>query len=160
MHGTMKEPTTMKAAKHVTLSLWLFGCGSATAAAVLAGCESPSDPQPPSGGQVYVMDFDTFTVRIDPILTAHGCDHMACHGGGIRGTFELSPNTDKDVALDFTQASLQVNPANPAASPLLTKALAESAGGVAHAAPFDAFASTSDPDYQAILAWIEAGEYR
>jgi hypothetical protein len=144
----------------MTISLWLWGCCGVASAAVLAGCDAPIEPKPPTGGQAYVMDYDSFAVRIDPILTAHGCDIVACHGGGIRGTFALSPSTDKDIVLDFNQASLQVNPSNPSASPLLLKPLAEAAGGVAHAAPFDAFASTDDPDYQAILAWIEAGEYQ
>jgi hypothetical protein len=140
--------------------LALAGAGMVTS----SGCHGPSaaDPPPPSGGRTYVLDFDTFAAEIDPILTANGCDNIACHGGGIRGTFELSPSADKDVAFDFDQAVLQVNGDAPAASPLLMKPLAEEAGGSAHAADPEqsGFMSTSDPDYEAILAWIESGEYQ
>lgn len=150
----------MRVAKGMTIPLWIWVCGGVMSAGVSGGCDTATDPEPPSGGQKYVLDYATFATQIDSILTAHGCDNIACHGGGIRGTFELSPSTNKDIALDFTQASLQVDPADPPASRLLRKPLAEAAGGIAHAAPSDAFASTSDPDYQAILAWILAGEYQ
>jgi hypothetical protein len=108
------------------------------------------------------MDYTEFATVVDPILTAHGCDDVSCHGGGIRGTFELSPANDKDTNLDFAQACLQVNPADPEASPLLAKALAGAAGGTAHAgdSPSVSFPSRDDPDYQTILAWILAGEYQ
>ena len=129
---------------------------------VLGGCDTASttDPEPPSGGRAYVMDYDVFVTQIDPILTAQGCDNVSCHGGGFRGTFRLSPDGDKDVDLDYFQVGMQVDPADPAASRLLVKPLDEAAGGVAHAAQSAAFGSTGDPNYQAILAWIEAGEYR
>lgn len=100
-----------------------------------------------------------FAAQIDTILTAKGCDNLNCHGGGIRGTFELSPVTDKNVRLDFDQSSLQVDGTDPAASTLLTKPLDPAAGGTAHGGG-SFFASTDDPDYQAILAWIRAGEYQ
>jgi hypothetical protein len=132
--------------------------------AALAGCQQPSTtaPTPPSGGHEFVLDYATFSTVVDPILSAHGCDNVSCHGGGIRGTFELSPNTNKDMNLDFTQASLQVNGSDPAASTLLEKPLATDAGGLAHAgdSPTVSFSSTDDPDYQTILAWIQAGKFK
>jgi hypothetical protein len=146
------------------LAAVVFALAGTALAAMQGSCDGPSaaDPPPPSGGRTYVLDFDTFAAEIDPILTANGCDNIACHGGGIRGTFELSPSADKDVAFDFDQAVLQVNGDAPAASPLLMKPLAEEAGGSAHAADPEqsGFMSTSDPDYEAILAWIESGEYQ
>lgn len=140
----------------------VIGCGALIFAIAVSGCLTrPSDdPPPPSGGQNFVLDYGTFATVVDSILTDEGCDNVACHGGGIRGTFELSPADNKNIDLDFDQACLQVNAADPTASPLLLKPLAESAGGVAHAAQPSAFASTSDPGYQAILAWIQAGEYQ
>ena len=146
-----------------TVSTLLVGCAAIVVTGIGAGCESPSEPPPPpSGGREFVLDYDTFVSQIDPILTANGCDNASCHGGGIRGTFELSPFDDKDPAMDFAQASLQVYAADPASSPLLMKPLDESAGGDVHTADSQqyGFMTTSDPDYQAILAWIEAGEYR
>jgi len=131
---------------------------------VLGGCDiaSTDDPEPPTGGREFVLDYDVFVSEIDSILTSRGCDNISCHGGGFRGSFRLSPDMDKDVDLDFFQVGLQVDPTNPAASLLLTKPLAEAAGGLIHTARSgqSSFASTDDPDYQAILAWIEMGEYR
>ena len=65
------------------------------------------------------------------------------------------------MSLDFTQSSLQINPADPASSSLLMKPLAVSGGGSVHTGDSGGvgFATTSDPGYQAILAWIEAGEF-
>ena len=125
------------------------------------GCDKPSStsPEPPGGGANYVLDFAVFQSQVEPILTARGCDDLNCHGGGIRGTFELSPANDKDVTFDFSQARLQVNGNDPAASTLLVKPLAESAGGAAHGGG-EFFASTDDPDYQTLRAWIEAGEFK
>jgi len=134
-----------------------IGC----AMVVASGCEhaSPNDPSPPGGGQRYVMSHDVFVTQIDPILSAQGCDNTTCHGGGIRGTFQLSPANDKDPDFDYSQASLQVVPTDPAASPLVAKPVDEECGGTAHAGG-KFFHSLDDPDYLAILAWIEGGEYR
>ncbi len=131
---------------------------------ILSGCDTADTtaPPPPTGGREYVVDFEVFTDVIDPLLTNLGCDNSACHGGGFRGTFRLSLNTNKDVNLDFEQVRLQINAGDPAASRLLIKPLAESAGGVAHTADSEhfGFMSKDDPGYLDILVWIEAGEYR
>jgi hypothetical protein len=129
--------------------------------AVAGACEkaSPNDPNPPSGGNKYVLDYGVFAAQIDPIMTTLGCDDVNCHGGGIRGTFALSPDNDKDVAFDFAQASMQVYPQNPPASALVLKPLDEACGGVGHGGG-SFFHSLDDPDYLAMLAWIEAGEYQ
>jgi hypothetical protein len=135
------------------------------ALALLAGgtlsCEraSPTDPPPPGGGATYVLSFDEFATRVNPVLTRLGCDNMSCHGGGIRGTFALTPPGDKNDAVDFEQARLQVYPPDPAESPLLLKVMGAECGGVPHAGGAFFF-SFDDPDYITILTWIENGEYR
>ncbi len=125
--------------------------------ASLAGCSHPTAPvPPPSGGVTLTLPYDEFVASIEPLLTQHGCDAGGdCHGGGIRGTFELSPAGAKDTQFDFEQASLQVSPTHRDSSRLLRKPLALDAGGSPHAVKV--FASTSDPDYQAIRAWIQNG---
>ena len=132
--------------------------------ALVAGCRSadPTSVQPPTGGQEFVLDEATFAMTVSPLLTSRGCDNIACHGGGLRGTFELSPADDKNVAYDFLQVARQVDPEQPSQSSLLMKPLAPAAGGDVHTADpeVSGFLTTDDPDYQAILAWIEAGEYR
>ena len=123
-----------------------------------SGCNGPESPDPPGGGQVLELDFDTYTTSVAPILTSYGCDSRNCHGGGIRGTFELSPFDEKDYAFDFEQASLQVSAYEREQSPLLTKPLKEDGGSAPHS--YEPFETTDDPSYQAILAWILEGELR
>ena len=123
----------------------------------LDGCSSPTQPAPPpSGGQSFVYSYDEFAASVEPILTRQGCDANGdCHGGGIRGTFALSPASAKDVRYDFDQAVLQVSGSTPSSSRLLTQPLALSAGGTPH--PYKPFASTADTEYQAILQWVKDG---
>lgn len=124
----------------------------------LPACQSPKAPTIPSGGQKYVLSFERFVQDIQPILSANGCNAAGdCHGGGIRGTLQLSPSEEPDAQFDFAQVVLQVFPWELDASPILTKPLSAAAGGEPHS--FEPFASTDDPDYQAIHAWIEEGEF-
>lgn len=137
--------------------------GPATLLLLATGCSgdvtAPQDPDVVSGGQERVLDYDVFVDAVAPVLAAHGCNATGdCHGGGIRGAFELSPDSDKDLAFDFEQASEQINDLVPLESALLRKPLAEAQGGLPHG--ITAFQDTSDAGYQAILAWIEAGELR
>ena len=124
------------------------------------GCVSPSaPPPPPSGGAAFHGDASAFASVIEPVLQRHGCDAGGdCHGGGPRGALELSPSGAKNTRFDFDQVSLQVNPATPDSSRILTKPLALAAGGVPHGVK--PFASTSDTDYVAIRNWILAGVTR
>lgn len=121
------------------------------------GCSSPTAPAPPpAGGARLDLDFTAFADSVAPVLARHGCDAEGdCHGGGIRGSLQLSPPGDKDLRFDFDQVVLQVSPTAPLESPILTEPLAAHAGGTPHGVkPFD---STDDPDYRAIRGWIEAG---
>lgn len=124
---------------------------------VVQGCSSPTAPTPPpGGGQSIVLSFSEFEQTVEPVLMARGCDAGGdCHGGGIRGSLELSPAGAKDVQFDFDQVVLQVSATNRPSSPILTEPLAIAAGGTPHSVK--PFASTSDPDYQAILGWIMDG---
>jgi len=123
----------------------------------LPGCSSPTaPPAPPGGGQRLVLSFDQFQQTVEPVLVRQGCDAGGdCHGGGIRGTLELSPQGAKDVQFDFDQVALQVYATNRESSPILTAPLAAHSGGTPH--PYKPFDTTADPDYQAILEWIMAG---
>jgi len=120
------------------------------------GCSAPTQPAPPSGGQSVVYSYDEFVARVEPVLTQRGCDATGdCHGGGIRGTFALSPEAAKDPHYDFNQAILQVTFSPASHSALLTQPLADSAGGTPH--PYKPFATTADTGYQAILQWVQDG---
>jgi hypothetical protein len=121
---------------------------------VVHGCSSPTEPPPPpGGGQTLTLSYEQFAQSVEPVLVQHGCDAGGdCHGGGIRGSLELSPPDAKDVRFDFDQVVLQVSAANPGHSPILTEPLADAAGGTPHGVK--AFPDTSDAGYQAIRGWI------
>ena len=121
------------------------------------GCTSPvAPPVPPSGGHVMVLSESAFQSSVEPVLVAKGCDAVPdCHGGGPRGTFQLSPPSSKDPHFDFEQASLQVWTTYRDSSPILRKPLAIAAGGVPHS--FKPFATTADSGYLAIRAWVDSG---
>jgi hypothetical protein len=123
----------------------------------LQGCSKPTaPPAPPGGGQQLNLSFDLFVATVEPVLVRHGCDAGGdCHGGGIRGTLQLSPQTAKDVNFDYNAVVLEVDPSPPESSLILTKPLALAAGGTPH--QIKPFATTSDSDYQAILHWIQDG---
>ncbi len=122
-------------------------------------CKGPTaDPEPPSGGRDFVLSYDDFVTKVEPVLVERGCSATGdCHGGGIRGSYALSPVSNKNPEYDFNQTVLQVDPYDMEASPLLTKPLASEWGGSPH--NHEPFADTSDPGYQAILAWIQSGEF-
>ncbi len=124
-----------------------------------AGCRNPGEPAgPPVGGREYLLDAESFRKNVIPVLTSSGCNQTGpCHGGGIRGTYALSPPMAIDSDFDFEQTIHQVNPYRPGDSPLLRKPLAAHAGGTAHSwEPFD---SPTTPGYLTILEWIESGEF-
>jgi len=120
------------------------------------GCSSPTaPPPPPGGGTTLPLSYAGFETNVEPVLMRQGCDATGdCHGGGIRGTLELSPPGAKNPQFDFEQVRLQVSTSTPASSPILLEPLAVSAGGTPHS--FKPFSSKSDADYQAILSWIMA----
>ena len=152
---TTSSPDHRKAAiRGVAFALLLLPPAS------LLGCTRPVSPTgPPSGGTTLVLDYDEFVLAVEPVLAGQGCDAGGdCHGGGIRGTFALSPVEAKSARFDFDQAVLQVSPADRDSSRLLTKPLALAAGGVPHAAK--PFATVDDPGYQAIRLWIQHGVTR
>ena len=136
------------------------GLHLAAASLLCAGCRAATDPpEPPGGGADFELSFEDFATSVEPILTERGCDAGGgCHGGGIRGTFALSPRDEKSPVFDFEQARLQVNPLDVARSPILSKPLREEAGGAPHA--YKPFATKDDPDYRAIEAWILRGVLR
>ena len=105
------------------------------------------------------MSYDEFVAHVEPVFAKNGCDNAACHGASTGVAFRLSPRDAKDLEFDFEQACRQVYPRDPLESPLLMKLLAEECGGDTHAGGAY-FYSFDDPDYVAMLTWIENGEYR
>jgi hypothetical protein len=113
------------------------------------------------------LDFNVFQGTIQPILDLRGCSQGGCHyrdksdpySGGPGGSFQIyncmnDPCTDDQFHANYDSASGLSNPEDPSNSKLLLKPLAESAGGIQHLGG-DIFVTTSDPDYLAILSWIQ-----
>jgi len=114
------------------------------------------------------LDHTTFTTAVQAVLDSRGCSQSGCHyrdkgnpnvggpGGSLR-IFECTGNscTPDQLLANHDSAAGMANIANPASSKLLTKPLAQSAGGVQHLGG-DIFLSTSDPDYVTILSWIQS----
>ena len=121
------------------------------------GCSSPTAPTPaPAGGGSLQLDFAQFQQSVQPVLVQHGCDATGdCHGGGIRGSLQLSPPGAKDDQFDFDQVALQTSWADPESSPILTEPLTLAAGGTQHGV--EPFASTTDSGYVAIRQWVLDG---
>src|SRR6185436_3419376 len=65
---------------------------------VVHGCAKPTAPPPPPGGGTSVqLDFAAYQQDVAPVLAQKGCDAGGdCHGAGIRGSLELSPQGAKD----------------------------------------------------------------
>lgn len=152
-HRQRRAARTAKAARFAALGLLALASGA---------CRAPGPAAPPPGGDsLFVLDAARFVATVQPVLVAEGCNNAACHGGGPRGSFELSPPDDPDADFDFTQSAQQVHGWDPLASPLLLKPLSQEAGGVDHAgSALAGFDSTDDPGYRAIRDWILAGEWQ
>lgn len=113
------------------------------------------------------LNSDTFKASIQAVLDSRGCSQGGCHfrdkdnpnqggpGGSLR-IFDCTQNscTDGQILANHDSASGMVNISNPAGAKLLTKPLIESGGGLQHLGG-DIFLNRSDPDYVAILGWIE-----
>lgn len=123
----------------------------------LEGCKSPTDAlMAPGGGHVLQLSYPMFLSQVEPVIVREGCDATGdCHGGGIRGTLQLSPPTAKNPMYDYNQCILEVYATARDSSLLLTKPLALSAGGVPHS--YKPWASTADTNYIAVRGWIQAG---
>lgn len=98
----------------------------------------------------------SFVGTVVPIFTARGC--IACHGangpGKALGGFDLNGGAEKVYKeLVEERPGIRVNTAMPEASLVLTKPLYE----VPPNHQNGTFASTQDPDYRKILAWIKEG---
>lgn len=130
-----------------------------------AGC---GEVEPGDAEAVGQLDQAAFAATIQPILDARGCSQAGCHyrdknnpntggpGGSLR-IFDCSGNscTSEQLLANHDSAAGMANIPNPTTSKLLTKPLALSAGGVQHLGG-DIFLSTADPDYAAVLGWIQS----
>jgi len=129
---------------------------------MLAAC----DVDPAAPARLLVPELDDFALRAQPVLAAR-CATPSCHGRADRPLALYAPGLhrrdprDLHRELPLDQAELRLNLVRVMAfvSPevgrceLLTKPLADAAGGIPHAGGTQ-FADTSDWDYRALRDWV------
>lgn len=133
-----------------------------------AAC-APENADESPGGQTD--DLTAFAQRAQPPL-ARNCAFPACHGDLSRGLtlyavgrtrFIEHPSHAQEqhhpLSVDELEANLQsvltfVDPRHPDRSELLRRTLPEAEGGRGHRGGV-LFLTRSDPEYQALLTWID-----
>lgn len=130
---------------------------------LLLGCPQPSTTS------VVDADYDVFVEQVQPVLEPR-CSTPACHGNASRplelyavGWHRADPDDDflegqldeDELVANFDRVSAFL--ARPAAdSLLLTKPLAEDAGGTPHVVTI--YEDTGEPEYEALLDWASGGD--
>ena len=128
---------------------------------------TPFEVSPGEEGAVGQLSHNTFKTSVQPILDGRGCSQGGCHfrdkndpnSGGPGGSLRIYDCTGNSCSpsqllANDDSASGMANLSDPATSKLLTKALAEAAGGIQHLGG-SIFLSPTDPDYLTLLGWIQ-----
>jgi hypothetical protein len=136
----------------------------------LLACSCAPDPAPFQLAQPNVAQFAD---QAYPVLL-RDCGFPGCHGAMDRffrvfgpGRTRLSATADpsdpasaEEIQHSYDRARSMIDPGKPAYSLLLRKPLASDAGGAGHkgddALGRNVYASTQDPNYQTLRAWVLA----
>jgi hypothetical protein len=136
---------------------------------ILAACQSVTNEPLDQ----LALDRPFFDCRVQPVL-AKSCSALACHGDDRRFFRVFARNrgrldnqetmrnafmTTEERDHNYAAALAVIDASDPDHSPLLMKPLDEAVGGRFHvgATKFgkgDVFATSDDPDYQVLAAWI------
>jgi hypothetical protein len=109
------------------------------------------------------LDFETFRTRVQPILTSRRKGHArctACHSraGGNSFLEPLAPGaatyTEEQSRRNFERVQRLVVPGDVSKSLLLMNPLAEEAGGSHWHGGGKHWTSQSDPEFEALAAWV------
>jgi hypothetical protein len=128
--------------------------------AALLSPQQSSAPAPTAAS----LDYATFKDRVQPILTTARKGNarcIACHsrGGGNSYLEGLSPGAtsynEEQSRRNFERVVRLVAPGDPLKSPLLVNPLAEEAGGTHWHGGGKHWQSQSDPEWQALAAWVK-----
>jgi hypothetical protein len=122
---------------------------------------------PGEGGGLGAPSFAVYEASIQGVLDGKGCSAAGCHyrdqddpsAGGPGGSLRLfdcsaAPCDPDHLMANYDSAVGMSNLAIPQSSKLLTKPLAEAAGGIQHLGG-DLFTDTLDPGYLTLLNWIQ-----
>jgi hypothetical protein len=120
-------------------------------------------PAAPAGS--YVLDFDFFKTRVQPILTSPRKGNArctACHSrsGGNAFLEPLAPGTtmytEEQSQRNFERIQRLVVPGVPMKSPLLVNPLAEEAGGSHWHGGGKHWQSQDNPEWQTLATWVRS----
>jgi hypothetical protein len=113
------------------------------------------------------LDFEIYKTRVEPIFSKVREGHARCvvchseanHAFNLQAWGpQTKAFTEEQSRLNFQMISKLVTPGNPDRSILLLHPLAKEAGGGEFHSGGRQFASKSDPDWQAIAAWVRGRE--
>lgn len=138
---------------------------AALAALVVVGC-GPSDAPPE---QLPSPDYEQFSTSVQPLLIEGCANPSGCHGSPHRpfalyapgahrkdraDTYSTDGLTDEETRANYDRTrSFGVD--DGSGPPLLTKPLAEDAGGVEHLDGGDVYSSTDNRHFQTLRDWLE-----
>ena len=120
----------------------------------------------PASAQAPSLDFATFRDQVQPIFLAKRPGHarcVTCHSTGTPMRLQPLPPggakwTEEQSRKNFEVVLREVQPGNPAGSRLLIHPLAMDAGGDHFHNGGKHWTSQSDPEWQALAAWVRGHE--
>lgn len=123
--------------------------------------------QPAATEMTSTLDYETFKVRVQPILTAARKGNARCtschsRGGGNAYLEPLAPGsgtyTEEQTRRNFERIQRLVVPGEPLQSPLLVNPLAEEAGGSHWHGGGKHWQSQDSPEWQILADWVRSAK--
>ncbi|HWZ91895.1 MAG TPA: hypothetical protein VNW92_23690, partial [Polyangiaceae bacterium] len=111
-----------------------------------------SDPEFDSTKDPTTADFQSFSTTVNPVIGTR-CAAGNCHGSPANSLYLTCGTTPEALRWNYFAVGDYVS-VDTGTSEILRRALSPSQGGVYHEGG-TVFATTNDPDYQALVAWAE-----
>jgi YVTN family beta-propeller protein len=130
---------------------------------LLAGLLAQAPTPAPQAPAASALDFNYFKTNVQPVFLAARGEHarcVSCHvpGQGLLRLQRMAPGattwSDEESRKNFDAVSRLVLPGKPERSRLLLHPLATAAGGDGMHPGGKQWSSQSDPEWQAIAAWV------
>jgi len=162
-HGGGKHWASQTDPEWQTLAAWVR---SRSTAPPPAATSAPPAASAAAASAISTLDYQTFRTRVQPILLASRKGNArcsACHatGGGNSYLEPLPPGTamytEEQTRRNFERVARLVTPGDPLKSPLLMNPLAQEVGGSHWHGGGKHWHSQSDPEWQALAAWVRGG---
>lgn len=162
-HGGGKHWSAQNDPEWQTLAAWVR---SRSTAPPPAATSAPPAASAAAASAISTLDYQTFRTRVQPILLAPRKGNArcsACHatGGGNTYLEPLPPGTttytEEQTRRNFERVARLVTPGDPLKSPLLMNPLAQEVGGSHWHGGGKHWHSQTDPEWQALAAWVRGG---